>query len=63
MDEAERDALYAKVFASPDGSALLADHRERGHFVIRLNEIAERLMRARARWATGPHHAERTDEP
>lgn len=44
-DEAARDHIFARVFATPDGRALLADMATRGRQVIRISEIEARLAR------------------
>lgn len=53
MTEAERDQLWARVFALRSAKHLIEDHRARGHFVITLKEIEQRVARARASWETG----------
>jgi hypothetical protein len=53
MDVIDRDAVFARVFATPDGAALIADLEARGRQAIQLGEIKRRVARARAGWATG----------
>jgi hypothetical protein len=57
LTDAERDALFGKVFATPAGKELLADWRVyRSHFLT-LAEVELRLGRQAKHWATGPHRA------
>lgn len=57
LTEAERDALFGRVFATPAGRELLADWRiYRSHFLT-LAETELRLQRQAKRWATGPDQA------
>lgn len=58
MTEDERDALFAKVFATPAAAELLADYAARGRQLIVIREINERVGRQRKRWATGPEQME-----
>ena len=51
MTEPERDALYARVLATPDGALLLDDLTHRQPRLVA--EIRERIARMRARWRTG----------
>jgi hypothetical protein len=53
LTDAERDALFARLFATPDGHRLLEELRCRGAPEITLAEIEARLARARRRWTTG----------
>lgn len=57
MTDAERDALFARVFATPAGAALIADMAARDFRSLTLAEVEARLARARRRWATGAHNA------
>ena len=51
MTEPERDALYARVFATPDGKLVIEDLRRRYKFLAWAIDL--RLSRMRERWATG----------
>jgi hypothetical protein len=53
ITEAERDRIFAAVWATPEGAALLTLLRSEGQTEIKLSDIALSLLRARRRWATG----------
>lgn len=50
MSEAETDALFARVLATPDGRRLLNVIASRRRQVVTLLEIDVRIARARASW-------------
>lgn len=56
-EEARIDALFGRVFATPDGGDLLAHLRSNGRRLA-LDEIQARLYRQRRRWERGPHNSE-----
>ena len=51
MTEPERDALYAKVFATPYGKLVLADLEK--DYPMLVQRIRAHIARMRERWATG----------
>lgn len=53
MTEADLDAAFARVFATPDGIALLAELSRRGWRNMPILQVNERVDRMRARWAQG----------
>lgn len=57
MTEPERDALYARVLATPDGRRLLDDIAAQDILGFRFADQArERIARMRKRWETGGSH-------
>jgi len=51
MTEAERDTLYAHVFATPYGKLVLADLEK--DYPLLVERIRAHIARMRERWATG----------
>lgn len=49
MTEDERDALYARVFATPDGTALIEDLRARDTSGVDIATVEERIGRAQGK--------------
>jgi len=47
------DAAFARVWATPQGRVLLTALKEAKWKTIDLQEIEERIQRARKQWATG----------
>lgn len=52
MTDDARDALYARVFATPAGKLLLEDMDEDAHDPL-VAAIRARIARMRVRWRTG----------
>ena len=51
MTEADRDTLYAHVFATPYGKLVLADLEQ--DYPLLVERIRAHIARMRERWATG----------